>query len=215
MSDRLDAILRKARHVLTDKQSGRYSDVVLLDHLDDAQKQVVSTTRLLVSTVTAPLVVGTAYYTAPEDCIRLLRITIDGVKVNSSTTDKMDSSGTWEEDTGKDIQAVLVDDNLPFQFRFYPLIEPSDKVTLYTLRYNNLPSSITSIEDKLEIPILFDSLLVHYIVYKALYSNADSANREMATGQFSLYNALLAEVINSNSLNFTPAADTNTNYTNL
>lgn len=214
MSDRLDSILRKSRHILTDTQGSRYSDVVLLDHMDDAQKQIVSDTHLLTARSNIPLVNGVSLYTAPDNCLRLLRVSIDGKKVDRVTTIEMDESGPWEDKTGSDVKLVLFDDNMPFQFRVYPKPDSNVKSSI-NLLYNNLPSTIVDIESKLEIPTMFDHLLVHFIVYKAFYSNADSANREMAAGQFSLYNDFLKRIIASSSFNFTPATDIDTTYNNL
>lgn len=211
MSDRLSAILRKARHTLTDKQSGRYSDIVLLDHLDDAQKKIVLSTHSLTTSVTANIVDGVSLYTAPEDSLSLTRISIDGAKVTPSTFTLMDKLGSWENLTGTRVEKVLTEDNLPFQFRFYPI--PKDpSVPTYTLLYSRMPTAITRVSDTLEIPMLFDAILVYYIVFKALYSNADSANRLMATEQLALYTAGLADIKSIASKNFTFAQNVNTNY---
>jgi hypothetical protein len=208
---RVDRILRKAKHTLTDKQSDRYSDEILMDHLDDAQKQVVTDARLLSTSIIGTILDGVSSYSAPIDSIILKLVTIAGKKITAYTFDGMNSNTSWETDTGSVVERVLFNDGSPLLFRFYP-IPTAPETTSYKLWYTRLPATVTLISDELEIPMAFDAALVHYIVYKALFSNADNANRAMAAEHLLLYSAQIRNITSMASANFSSTANLNTTY---
>lgn len=214
MPQRVDTILRKARHTLTDKQADRYDDTILLDHLDDAQKRLAADAMLLATSVSGDIRGGASLYSAPDDGITITRISIGGKKVPESTFAEMDKKGAWEEDTGSDVVSVLFGNISALQFRFYPI--PKDPSILsYRLWYTRLPVSITSVDSFLETPTLFDQALVHYIVFIAMHNNADVSNRAFAAEHLALYTNIVDRAKSLSSRDFTSSDDVDTQYTHF
>jgi hypothetical protein len=213
-SGRIDNILRKAKHILTDKQSDRYNDEVLLDHLDDAQRQVVADAGLLSTEIVGTILTGVATYSAPADSIILKQITIAGKRITAYTFDGMNSDVSWEGDTGAVVERVLFDDGSPLRFRFYP-IPTAPETTSYKLWYTRLPTPVTLISDILEVPMSFDQAMVHFVVYKAMMGNAGNAgttNSVVAIEHLSLYAAQVGIIMSISSANYSASANLTSRY---
>lgn len=208
---RLDNILRKARHTLTDSQGDRYDNALLLDHLDTAQKQIAFDATLLSTTVSGTIVDGTDLYDWPADAALFLRLSIGGAKVVKSDFAAMDSLGTWELATSALVSKVLLDKVIPYQFQLYP-IPTNPTVTTYTLRYSRIPATITRLTDAIEIPLIFDLVLVDYIIFLALHSDQDTANRTKAAEYLTLYGAKMAQLRSATSVSFTDGSNLSTTY---
>lgn len=93
----------------TDSSRQRYTDAVILDYINEAQKEIVNTTWLseeVTSYILSPL---TTFYVLPTDAINVNRIDFDDKNRNSITLERVTLAGlernpNWRKDTGQPIQ---------------------------------------------------------------------------------------------------------------
>jgi hypothetical protein len=129
---RVSDILTKARDTLADPSGVRWTDARLLRLLDDGQKQINLTARLLRATVSFQLSPAVAVYDLPTDCYALLRISNKQDKqlpfVSHEEMDRryghnglLASGEAWDTATGTDIETIIYNKLIPGTFRVYPI----------------------------------------------------------------------------------------------
>ena len=108
---------------------------------------------------------------------------------------------TLSDDVGvlTDIQDEFGEDS----FDFGILTEWYINDTWLTVYYLKNPSTITKIEDTLEIDDIFDSAIKYYVVGKALRDDMDTQNRQVGNEELAFYERELNEAIKDDYIDFT------------
>jgi hypothetical protein len=144
---RIEQILTRARTVLADKLAERWTDDDLLLLLDEGHKDLCQQAKILKARANVPLVFGSPYFSLPEDCWQLTRVTYDNTVIPFVTHTELDNAhGTnsrasrhtfnsslaydWQTDTGEP-EAVIYDRRNMTEGKVYPIPKLQPIATLF------------------------------------------------------------------------------------
>lgn len=88
----------------------------------------------------------------------------------------------------------------------------TDNLSEITLFYVKKPNKITSFDDQVEIPDIYDSALKYYVATHAFLNDNDAANYQKAEAQQNLYLASVSEATKDSQQDFTEAKHYTTSY---
>lgn len=119
---RIDRILANVRDVLNDHSKQRWSDERLLRLLDEGQRDISRHSRILKGQCSIELVDGEVYYTLPELCWLITRVTYNGQNLPFVSHAEMDSRMTnWESRKGNSVSSIVITNGLEGKLRVYPV----------------------------------------------------------------------------------------------
>lgn len=168
-----DQIRRNIRDTASASARQRYSNAILLEFINEAQREVVNLTWLTEATTTYGLTTGTTFYDLPSD---FLAVKLVQYEDTDSTTIELkeksfkrtfQSNPDWDDvTTDPNEYFILQDDNTSLQIG-YSGIPAATSTGTVTIRYINLPVDLAADAD-----LPFDGKLhlvpYHYsIVYHA------------------------------------------------
>jgi hypothetical protein len=131
---RIDDILLRARDTLADESGIRWSNARLLRILDEGQKELVLTAKLLRKKETLLTLTLQEDHETPDDCYRLMRITFQNKVlpiISHEEMDDLDNKGllakntdNWETATSDISEKIVYDKLNTGRFRIYPMLLP-------------------------------------------------------------------------------------------
>lgn len=135
---RVSDLLLKARETLGDPDGDRFSDARLFRLLNEAQELIAVNTKVLRTKITGTLTAFSSIFVLPEDCITVLRVEWDKVKLPMKSYEEMDAiDPEWQTRFANEPQYVIYDLRLPNRLLLWP-----------NLNYQNTPSTgiLTGVE---------------------------------------------------------------------
>ncbi len=168
-----DQIRRNVRDTASASARQRYSDAILLEFINEAQREVVNLTWLTEATTTYGLTTGTTFYDLPSDFLAVKLVEYEDT--NSATIELKEKTykrtfqdnPDWDNSITDPLEYfILQDDDTSLQVGYVGIPSASSTGTV-TIRYLNLPSDLAADGD-----LPFDGKLhlipYHYsIVYHA------------------------------------------------
>jgi len=149
-----------------------YSDTQLTNMINEAQRDVVNATWVLVSTTQITLTSGVTYYNIPDSLIAILRVTDNDKFLPETTQIKLDGefgSSAWKRESGSTPQSYYQDPSRPGQIGVYPFPNSSVSSTLL-VTFVQEPTDLSSDSD---VPFLgrerftiYHDLIVFYFAYR-------------------------------------------------
>lgn len=155
MATRVEKILSKARLTLADPKKERWDDTTLIALLSEAQEDFCQQTQMLHERADILLTEGDPYFTLPDNCWLLTRVTYDKSVIPLVTHHELDtysssrrtadfgtaSSTYWETSEGLP-EAIIYDRSNALQGKVFPIPCGKEKelqlVDLYGVASNNL-----------------------------------------------------------------------------
>lgn len=180
------AILDRAARLIVDETGVRWSQLELLDYLNDCRREMcLARPDLYASAVTSTLVAGTRQ-SLPADGTRLIDIvrnTASGRSVKPTEREILDAEvpGWHAAKQSSEIKAYLYDERFPRLFYVYP---PATSGAQVELIYAQTPADIVSGTLNTALPAaedLYTGAMVDYVCYRAFSKDAEiSGNGDRA-----------------------------------
>jgi hypothetical protein len=118
----VSSLISAIRPLVGDENSTRYTDDRILDIINEAQRDLVKKTGMLVTKSEIALVAEQADYTLPSDLYSLSRVTVGGIRIPFSSTSLMDEkSDSWENVVGTSPEYIIYDQSNLDEIRVYPI----------------------------------------------------------------------------------------------
>ena len=193
MADRELAIIAKARTTLNDTSDApRWTTERLMELLSEGQDAMCKDIPLYTCKATINTVPGQAEYRLPNDSVRLLRASSQGTALPILSYDEIeDSNMAWEEVTGSDVEALVVNALSQQTIRPYPL---SNETRAIKTRYHARPillgwdEATKDSDEELTISDMWDEGLKQYVIAMAFLDYGDEASNSRAQTALGLYN---------------------------
>lgn len=126
---RVSDILVRARDSLADDAKNRFTDARLIRLLNEAQLQVAVATKVLRTEVISTITPFASTICLPENCISVLRVEWEGVKLELKSHDEMDiKDKKWKATTGLVPTTVVYDLREPSTLQLWPALQYDDSV---------------------------------------------------------------------------------------
>ena len=110
VSEIRSAVRRNVRDTASSTSLRRYSDAIILNYINEAQRAVINDTWASSDSTTDSLVAGTTYYSVPDESIQVWRVTVDGANLPELTLAQLDADNydiNWS--TGGTPRAFFLD----------------------------------------------------------------------------------------------------------
>lgn len=169
---RITDIIQNVREDLGDSDSQRYTDAMLLRHLNTAISDFVLATKCLKERLYVGLNTNTAIYDLRPYVLEFIRAEYLGKNIESKSFTELDYiSSNWQIETGTEVKYITFEHMSKGMFRIYPKVDG----TLNNIEQNSLYGGIIDItigDDDYQIPSIqdvennIDKYLVMYIVKK-------------------------------------------------
>jgi len=132
---RISGILSRARETLADPDKDRFTDERLLRLLSEAQTVVALSTGMLITSYNTTVTAISPTIPLPENCISVLRVEWDKVKLPLLSYDAMDAQfgSEWQQFTSDIPTHVVYDLRVPSTLRLWPSIAFASEVAAYGL----------------------------------------------------------------------------------
>ena len=217
-----DVILR-ARDTLADPSGSRWDDTRLLRLLDEAQKVICLKSRLLRTSVDVIVHDKQSNYNLPSDLSLLTGIRYNDKPLEITTRDKLDYKlgYTWSSLTGTPEYAITADTNKG-TITLVPtpsFTEPTEfdplTANLITVFYIRKPSTITTLQDQLELDEDYKAMLVKYICGFSLRDDMDTQNRAFGNEELKLFDNWLKSIEADVAKDFTANISYTTEYRSM
>jgi len=197
---RITEILIRARDTLADPDKERWSDARLVRLVDECQKAICVSAKLLKTSVSIAAKAGQSNYLLPDNYILLTRALYNKSKLEIVGSDKLDFMLGIDWTTIEGIPQYLSTDNLNRQIiRLSPT--PKAPITVDTnddiyirIYYVKMPDTITSIDDDLELEELYDTMITRYVIGMCLRDDMDTQNRLVGNEELAMYNNWMKEI---------------------
>ena len=98
LSDIQTAVRRNMRDTATDSTLQRYSDAILLDYINEEQKQLVNLTWCVEASTSYVLVAGTVYYDLPTDWLAISYVTFTDTSNNVVWLEEWSERKMYQQD---------------------------------------------------------------------------------------------------------------------
>lgn len=126
-SARINTILRNVRSMLSDTNESRWSTPDLISLIDEAQKDICKEAKILKKRLYLNIRPGIAFYSLPDDLIRLERVLYKGVTIPLKGHMDMDNEiPNWETRFGDDVECIVYDKLNQKDIRLYPCPYPDE-----------------------------------------------------------------------------------------
>lgn len=176
------ALIAKARIVLQDSSSTRWTDAELLGWLNDGQREVVLIKRdAFTSSATKALIAGSKQ-TTPTDAVSLVDVTRNvsssgvptGNTVRLIEREFLDSRyPAWHSSSQKAaVIHYVFDQRNPKEFFVYP---PNTGAGYVDIVYAKVPPEIASVSGSISLDGIYANGLINYILYRAYSKDAEFA----------------------------------------
>ncbi len=204
-------VLQRAKDVLNDAGSVRWTEAELMRWASDGQRDIVIFKPSATATHAAVLLVaGKTLQALPEDGALLLDI-VRNLGVDGETPGRavrpierslMDAqSPNWHaEAPAAAVEHFMYDPRTPRRFYIYPALSADAYVEM---SYARMPAEIEDEDDLLAVDDLYGNALLDYILHRAFAKDADSAgNLNRATLHYNAFAQAVgirgqSEVVNS------------------
>ena len=145
MATRVEKILSNARLTLADPKKERWDDPTLIAILNEAQIDFCQQTQMLHERIDVPIIIGSPYFTLPDDCWMLTRVLYDDSALPLVTHRELDNTtmsrrfvdfglptagSRWEVTKGEP-QAIIYDRRNMLEGKIYPIPDHPLEETLY------------------------------------------------------------------------------------
>jgi len=196
---RVEKILDRVRHEVSDLDKSRWSDINLLGLLSDAQEDIVYKTNCLHNSITIPTSPNKNTYVLPDDVSLLTSISYDNEKLKLVTRDYIEKiNKDWTTAEGAPEYAVF--DSLDRgSIKITPV--PSDNSPLDILYLSN-PLPVLSTTDSLSLPSSYDLGLFYYVVARALSIDFDAQNTNVSNRYLTMYDREVKRFLSESSKSF-------------
>ena len=145
---RVSDILTKARDTLADVDKDRFTDARLIRLLNEAQELIAVNTKVLRNKLVGTVTAASSIFILPEDCINVLRVEWNGVKLTMKSYDEMDAlDPNWQSRFGNEPTHVVYDLRLPNKLILWPSLQYSELTPLGLLTGLTVPF-VTTIADE-------------------------------------------------------------------
>ena len=196
---RVEKLIDKVRHELSDLDKSRWSDVGLLGLLTDAQEDIVYKTNCLHKTITILTSVDKNTYVLPEDVRLLKSIAFDNSSLSLVTTRWIESfNKDWKTAKGNPIYAIY--DNIDRGvIKVTPIPDEPEEIAI---TYLANPVPVLSLTDDLTIDLSYDLGLFYYIVARALSRDFDAQDVNVGSRYMLLYDKEIKRFLAESSKSF-------------
>ena len=179
----LSDIKNQVRIIIKDNDSTRrrYTDTMLLDFINEGQRDVINNTWLIANSTTITLTSGVTYYSLPSNAIEIIRVTKDYKLLNETTFDKADSvndGSSWETNGGMPIE-YFQDKTQPDVIGIKPF--PNSSTSTGTVRIQYLAKA-TDLSSDSDIPFnssnrytSYHDILTYYVVTRIFMLEGDQS----------------------------------------
>ena len=169
---RIANILSNVRIDLGDKQSTRYSDTILVRHLNTAINEFIVGTECLKERLYVGLNTSSAIYDVRPYAIKFIRAEYNNRKIEAKSFTELDVvDKDWQVTIGDSVKYITFDHLSKGMFRIYPRVSGAMNIVTQNQQYGGL-IDITIGDDDYQIPSIEDvtenieQYLVIYIVKK-------------------------------------------------
>ena len=183
LSDIRTLIRRNMRDTASDTARRRYSDAVLLEYVNEAQREVLNLTWLTEATTTYGLTSGTTYYDLPNNYLGIKIVEYanssgQNIELKESSFRKVfQTNPDWDKSTSQPTDYFTQQtDDANFQIA-YVGIPPAASTGTVTIRYLNIPADLSGDSD-----VPFDSKRHLYPYHYSLVYHA-SARLKLVEGK--------------------------------
>lgn len=169
---RITNILSNVRVDLGDTSAQRYTDDILVRHLNRAILDFVIATKCLRERIYLGLNTSTTFYDLSKDVLEFIRVEYLGKNIKALSYDELDAINVdWQNEIGTEVKYVTFDHLGKGMIRIYPKV----KGTLDIITQNSLYGGLIDIiigEENYQIPSISDveaniqQYLVCYVVKK-------------------------------------------------
>lgn len=168
MASTVSSLITKARRRINETSTTFHADADLVDYCNEAQMYFIRQTRYLEGSSTTTAVSGTQNYALPSDYLALARVTFDGKKIDRVSYYEIDELNIDETDyTGTPTFYYILNN----QIYLIPIPNTTDTIKLY---YYKFPATLDEATDSLEIPVIYDDIIICYMCYMAYKKDAES-----------------------------------------
>jgi hypothetical protein len=194
-------MLTQAAAVLQDPEFVRWPKAELMHWMSEAQIAIARSPGAYTRTAVIPLVKGTRQ-TLPDDGWTLISVirNVDeegrpNRAVRVTTRALMDSfNPLWHAaDERPFVEMYIYDERTPREFFVSP---PSDGTGFLEIVYGAVPAQLLSEDQNLVLPVLYDSAILDYVLYRANSKESDyAAGVQNAQQYFSSFNTGLGTTL--------------------
>lgn len=182
---RIDNILANVRSDLGDSNAERYSDTILLNHLNAGIMDFVSATKCLKERIYMGLSTSNSIYDLRPYVLEINRVEYMHSKIEAKTFEELDKiDPDWQIATGNEVQYVTFEHLAKGMLRVYPLVTGAINIINQNSLYGGL-IDITINDDTYQIPSISDveenlnQYLVLYCVKKPAIVTLYTEDKDM------------------------------------
>lgn len=182
---RITNILSNIRVDLGDTSAQRYTDDILVRHLNRAILDFVIATKCLRERIYLGLNTSTTFYDLSKEVLEFIRVEYLGKNINALSYDELDAINIdWQNEIGTEVKYVTFDHLGKGKIRVYPKV----KGTLDIITQNSLYGGLIDIiigEENYQIPSISDveanihQYLVCYVVKKPNIITIDTLDKDL------------------------------------
>lgn len=177
-------IMARVRSMASDNDAIQFSDVDLINWINDGIRECAKDNQLLQKTATQNFVVGTSAYDLPTDILKLHSIKVDGQKVRVLTLAEFEAYGGDSTDSGDPVVAYVWGGKA----NFYP--KPSRVIPL-TIEYTYDPPLVTNDTNPITgknvappLPVGYHVRLVDYCLAQVAQQDDDMPRYQLKMEEF-------------------------------
>lgn len=163
MATRIENLLTKIRQDIGDERATKWTDINLLNLIDDAQRDIAQQAEVLRDTLAIDVVPFSETLDLPEKTIRITRAIYKGLPLPLRSHEEMDVlNASWQERFGTEVEALVYDRYDQGLVRPYPLISAVTRTFVWDSG-EGMPINIvgfTATGDGMPISIEFADVLV-------------------------------------------------------
>lgn len=182
---RITNIISSVREDLGDIDANRYTDSILIRHLNNAINDFVLATKCLKERLYVGLNKNVAIYDVRPYVLEFIRAEYLGKNIEAKSFEELDKiSSTWQDDIGSEVKYITFEHMSKGMFRVYPKVDGAINNIEQTSLYGGL-IDITIGDDDYQIPSILnveenlDQYIVMYIVKKPLVVTIESIDLEI------------------------------------
>jgi len=202
MAEREQKIISEARITLNDTSllTPRWTDKRLFELLNDAQNDMCKSIPMISAKATINTAQGVAEYKLPDESVKLLYASSNGISLNIVAYDEIDRDNPeWEVDKSSNYSSIIVNALSQQVIRPYPLKDDDSQSVAIKVRYQAMPITLgfeeatteaetNDTEEELTINDMWDLGLKQYVIGMAFLDYGDEASisrSQVALGMYS------------------------------
>ena len=187
-------IISPIRSLVGDVDTTRWSDTTLISLVDEAQKMITRSSKILKTSTSIVVHSDQSTYSIVDNAYIITRALYNGTYLTLKTHEELDAmSNTWENDKGE--PKFLVYDKLaPGLVKISPVPEFEEPIVFDLSTANILEvyciktsDTINALTDELEIPEIYVPLFKYYVTAQLFRFDLDTQNRAFGNEQLILF----------------------------